>query len=139
VDTVKAYKPVRSDEQEQLTGRGMLVAFYAGANDYSPLKILFMEHTKPTRSRKPKMQPVSFEVPVNGRSYAVNATPFKIASGEIFYRVSYNNGPVHIFAWDDGLDRFAETDNAADIIPPVIEMAIAERLEQNVSQLQDAA
>jgi hypothetical protein len=117
----------------------MLVVFYTDVNDYSPLKILFMEHTKPTRSRKPKMQPVSFEVPVNGRSYAVDATPFKIPSGEICYRISYNNGPVHVFGWDDGLDRFAEMDRAADIIPPIIEMAIAERLEQNVSQLQDAA
>jgi hypothetical protein len=98
-----------------------------------------MEHTKPTRSKKPKIQSVSFEVPVNGRSYAVNATPFKIPSGEICYRISYNNGPVHVFGWDDGLDRFAEMDRAADIIPPVIEMAIAERLEQNASQLQDAA
>ncbi len=98
-----------------------------------------MEHTKPTRSRKPKMQSVSFDVPVNGRSYAVNATPFKIASGEIFFRVSYNNGPVHVFGWDDGLDRFAETEMSAGIIPPVIEMAIAENLEQHVSQIQHAA
>ena len=98
-----------------------------------------MEHTKPTRSKKPKMQPISFEVPVNGRSYAVNATPFSLASGETCYRVSYNNGPVHIFGWDEGLDRFAEKEKAADIIPPIIEMAIAERLQQDVSQMQEAA
>lgn len=98
-----------------------------------------MEHTKPTRSRKPKMPHISFDVTVNGRSYAVNATAFKIPSGETFYRVSYNNGPVHVFGWDEGLDRFAEMDKAADIIPPIIEMAIAERLDQNVSQMQDAA
>lgn len=98
-----------------------------------------MEHTKPTRSRKPKMQQISFDVAVNGRSYAVNATAFKLPSGETRYRVSYNNGPVHIFGWDEGLDRFAETDNTADVIAPIIEMAIAEKLEQHVSQLQDAA
>jgi hypothetical protein len=98
-----------------------------------------MEHTKPTRSRKPKMHSISFDVPVNGRSYAVNATAFRIPSGETFYRVSYNNGPIHVFGWDGGLDRFAEMDKAADIIPPIIEMAIADSLEQNVSQLQDAA
>lgn len=85
------------------------------------------------------MQQISFEVPVNGRLYAVNATPFKLASGETCYRVSYNNGPVHVFGWDEGLDRFAGTDNAADIIPPVVEMAIAQQLEQYVSQMQEAA
>jgi len=53
--------------------------------------------------------------------------------------VSYNNGPVHVFGWDEGLNRYAETDSAADVIPPVVEMAIAERIREVSAQLQDAA
>jgi hypothetical protein len=55
------------------------------------------------------------------------------------YRISYNNGPVHVFGWDEGLDRFAETGKTADTIPPVIEMAIAEKLQYSVAQMQHAA
>ena len=98
-----------------------------------------MEHTKPTRSRKPRPTVLSFELPINGRSYSVSATPFTVATGDTMYRISYNNGPVHVFAWDEGLDRFAETDTTADIIPPIVEMAIAEKLQQSISQMQHAA
>jgi len=95
-----------------------------------------MEHTKPSRSKKQRVPTVSFDVPVNGRSYLVNATPFSVGSGDTLYRISYNNGPVHIFGWDEGLNRFAETDVQADVIPPIIEMAIAAKLNEYVSERQ---
>ena len=98
-----------------------------------------MEHTKPTRSRKPKAASISFEMPVNSRSYAVQVTPFTIPSGEPMYRVSYNNGPVHIFSWDEGLDRFAEKNPTGETLAPAVEMGIAEILEQRIRQMQDAA
>lgn len=98
-----------------------------------------MEHTKPTRSRKPKMPTQSFELPINGNTYLVNATPYILASGELQYRISYNNGPIHIFAWDEGLDRYAESDPQADVIPPVIEIAIAGKLNEYAHQVQHAA
>lgn len=98
-----------------------------------------MEHTKPTRSKKKRIPSVSFELPVNGRSYAVSATPFTVASGDTFYRVSYNEGPVHVFGWDEGLNRYADTDELADVIPPVIEMAIAEKIQEVAADLQHAA
>ena len=69
----------------------------------------------------------------------VNATPFAAATGDTHYRLSYNNGPVHIFGWDEGLNRYAETDTMADLIPPIIEMAIAGRLNEYASEMQDAA
>jgi hypothetical protein len=102
-------------------------------------KTHFMEHTKPSRSKKKRIPSVSFELPVNGRSYAVSATPFTVPGGDIFYRVSYNDGPVHVFGWDEGLNRFADTDNLADVIPPVIEMGIAEKIQEVAEQLQHAA
>ncbi len=98
-----------------------------------------MEHTKPTRPRKPRMQTISFELRVDGKSYEVSATPFTIASGDLLYRVSYNQSPVHVFAWDEGLNRFAETDVLADVIPPVIEMSIARKLSEYAHEMQVAA
>ena len=98
-----------------------------------------MEHTKPGRSRKPGIPGTSFELSVNGHTYSVNATPFTVATGDTLYRVSYNNGPVHILGWDEELDRYAEKDTAADVIPPVIEMAIAGKLNELASKMQDAA
>ena len=98
-----------------------------------------MEHTKPTRSRKPRVPNVSFELLINGRSFIVNATPFTLPAGDTMYRISYNNGPVHVFGWEEGLDRFAATEKGTAPIAPVVEMAIAEALEQRVSQIQHAA
>lgn len=98
-----------------------------------------MEHTKPSRSKKKRIPSISFEVPVNGRSYAIQATPFEVPGGDMLYRVSYNNGPVHVFGWDEGLNRYAETDDLADVIPPVIEIHIAEKIQDIAAQLQHAA
>src|SRR5689334_22518553 len=98
-----------------------------------------MEHTKPTRSRKQRIPAKSFELDINNRMYEVIATPFTVASGDIMYRVSYNNGPVHVFGWDEGLERFAEMDKAADAIPPVVEMEIAGKLNEFSEELQHAA
>ena len=92
-----------------------------------------------TKNKKQRIETLSFELPINGRSYFVHATPYKVPAGEIFYRISYNNSPVHVFGWDQGLDRFAETDSLADIIPPVIEIAIAGKLNQYASEMQHAA
>ncbi|MFT3932201.1 MAG: hypothetical protein QM726_01195 [Chitinophagaceae bacterium] len=98
-----------------------------------------MEHTKPTRTRRKRMESISFDINVNNRTYNVVATPFNIASGEQLYRISYNNEPVHVFGWDEGLNRFAENDTTAEVIPPIVEMAIAEKLNVVASQMQDAA
>ncbi len=109
------------------------------ANFITHYKIYFMEHTKPTRSRKKRVESISFDLIINNRPFAVTASPFTIATGDTLYRISYNNGPVHIFGWDEGLNRYAETDAMADIIPPVVEMAIAEKLNERVSVMQHAA
>jgi len=98
-----------------------------------------MEHTKPKRSKKQRIPGKSFELTINNRLYEVNATPFTVASGDVLYRVSYNNGPVHVFDWDEGLDRFAVTDTLADVIPPVAELQIAEKLNEFTIELQRAA
>jgi hypothetical protein len=88
---------------------------------------------------KKKNQTVAFEMSVNDRKYAVKATPYNIATGETRFRVSYNNSPVHIFGWDNGLERLAEVEEVSDILPPVIEMAIAENLGNSFRQAERAA
>jgi len=98
-----------------------------------------MEHTKQKRTKRNRVQNITFELLINGRSYSVTATPFSIPTGDTLYRLSYNNGAVHVFGWDEGLDRYAERDVQADVIPPVIELAIAGKLNEFASQMQDAA
>ena len=98
-----------------------------------------MEHTKPRRTKKQRVPNISFELSVNNKLFAVNASPVIIPSGDILYRVSYNDSPVHVFGWDEGLNRFAETDNQAEVIPPVIEMEIANKLNEVTAQMQRAA
>lgn len=98
-----------------------------------------MEHTKPKRSRRPRVETIQFDIPINGRNYAVAATPFNLPSGEQQFRVSYNHGVVHVFGWDHGLDRFAETETTIEPIPPVVEMAIADKLNECASRMQHAA
>jgi len=114
----------------------MLVVFLQAITFINNDKIYFMEHT---RSKKQQIPGKSFELTINNRLYEVNATPFAVATGDILYRVSYNNGPVHVFGWDEGLDRFAETDKLADEIPPVVEMQIASKLNEFANEMQDAA
>ncbi|MEO5682686.1 MAG: hypothetical protein ABIQ88_08590 [Chitinophagaceae bacterium] len=98
-----------------------------------------MEHTKFSRTKRTITQNISFELPINGKFYTVTATPYTVPAGDTLFRVSYNDGPVHIFGWDEGLERFSEMDTEAEVIPPVVEMAIADKLQDAISQLEDAA
>ncbi len=86
-----------------------------------------------------KIETLSFEMSVNNRQYIVKATPFTTATGETRFRISYNDSPVHIFGWDENLDRVTEIEEVSDLLPPVIETAIAHELETNYKHLQQAA
>ena len=71
-----------------------------------------------------------FETAIDGRPVKVKATPFKIATEEERYRVSINGSPVHIFAWDDQLNRLAVIDKAklAESIPGNVEEVVGKQL-----------
>ncbi|MEO6314847.1 MAG: hypothetical protein ABIU63_14835 [Chitinophagaceae bacterium] len=97
-----------------------------------------MEHTKPTRTKRQRTENIVFDVSINNNVYEVTATPFSNASGDNLYRVSYNNGPVHVFGWDEGLERYAETDPQADVIPPVVEMEISGKLNEFNLEMEEA-
>jgi hypothetical protein len=66
-----------------------------------------------------------FEMAIDGKQVKVAATPYRIPTEELRYRVSINGSPIHIFAWDDQRNRLDIVDKArlADSIPDhVIEM-----------------
>lgn len=66
-----------------------------------------------------------FEMAIDGRPIKVAATPFRMHTEELRYRVSVNGSPVHIFGWDDQRNRLRIIDKAkmADNIPDhVVEM-----------------
>jgi hypothetical protein len=71
-----------------------------------------------------------FELAIDGRPVKVAATPFKMHTDELRYRVSINGGPVHIFAWDDQLNRLTVIDKArvAERIPNNVEEVIGRQL-----------
>jgi hypothetical protein len=69
-----------------------------------------------------------FEIETNGMSREVRATAFTIVTGETRYRVSINNGPVLIFAFDEGLNRLAKMEDETPFIPGNIEMEIVKQL-----------
>ena len=95
---------------------------------------------KTRRQGRQKVKTLSVELLICSRTYELNATPYTVATGDTLYRVSYDNGPVHIFEWDEGLNRYAEKEaTTGNSIPPAIEMAIATKLNEFALQLQDAA
>ena len=71
-----------------------------------------------------------FELAIDGRPVKVAATPFKMHTDELRSRVSINGGPVHIFAWDDQLNRLTVIDKArvAERIPNNVEEVIGRQL-----------
>jgi len=71
-----------------------------------------------------------FELMIDGTRVEVKATPYFINHnmGKRI-RVSYNGSPVHIFAWDDSVNRLHAVKEGSENIPHKIETAIARELE----------
>lgn len=73
------------------------------------------------------MQGQSFQLLLNGVPYFVKAEPFGY-NDETRFKVRYNEGDEHIFAWDAGLGRLSAIDDDAISIPDELEAAISSRL-----------
>jgi hypothetical protein len=71
----------------------------------------------------------AFDVLVDKVLYSIKAKPFLFNDETRFY-VSINNGPDHIFVWDQQLIRFRAIDDSAAILPDALEEAISEKLYQ---------
>jgi hypothetical protein len=76
-----------------------------------------------------------FEMAIEGRPVKVAATPFRMHTEELRYRVSINGSPVHIFAWDDQRNRLRIVDKAkmADNIPDHVVEMIGRQLNSRVA------
>lgn len=82
-----------------------------------------------------KIRTEIFELTVDGKPVVVKATPYQTLSTETRFRVSVNESPVHIFAWDKDLNRLTAIDssNAAGHMPDKIDEAIGRQLYQRVA------
>jgi hypothetical protein len=87
---------------------------------------------------KKKAKTISFDILANGIVDKVRATPFGLTTGEIRYRVSVNEGPVHVFAWDEGLERWSIQEAGSTGSSNDIEMAIARMLQGNTVEMKVA-
>jgi ribosome-associated translation inhibitor RaiA len=70
-----------------------------------------------------------FETSAEGMQLTVQATPYTIATKETRYRISYNNGPVHIFAWDENRNQYVAIKEGIERLSHKIEFAISNELQ----------
>ena len=70
----------------------------------------------------------SVHLVVDGVPYIVKIKSFDF-NGEMRFRVSYNEGPEHIFTWDSSLGRVTAIDDDSIDIPDSVEQAIAAKLQ----------
>ena len=69
----------------------------------------------------------SVHLVVDGVPYIVKIIPFDF-NGERRFRVSYNEGPEHIFTWHPSLGSITAIDDESVEIPGSVEQAIAAKL-----------
>jgi hypothetical protein len=75
-----------------------------------------------------KIKTYYFDTEVDGKMINIKATRFAIATKEIRFRVSYNGGRVHLFAWDEIQNRFVAIKENVERLPQKIESAVATEL-----------
>ena len=89
--------------------------------------------------RQQRMEPLNFELILDGKTIDVTANPYMAANEQPRFRVSYDGGPVHVFGYNEEQDRVTVMDSASSIIHPKVEDAISEVLMHQVASLRQAA
>ncbi len=84
-----------------------------------------------------KLYTETFEIIKDSKTYRVRATRY-LLNTETRFRVSENESPVHIFGWDDDLERITAI-HSFERLPRNVEVAIAERLDGIARKLEVAA
>ena len=84
-----------------------------------------------------KLHTETFEIREDGKIHLVKATRY-LLNTETRFRVSVDDSPIHIFSWDDDLERLTAT-HSPDELPREVEVGIAERLHGIMNQYQHAA
>lgn len=78
------------------------------------------------------MKPVTFDLLLDQVPYAIKAVPYAF-NNETRFRVTYNDSPEYIFAWDEEAEQFTSIGDEASTIPDQLEEAVAVRLLQIVT------
>ena len=83
-------------------------------------------------SRNEKIITEKFDVILEGKSVPVKASRYQTHNKEVRFRVSINDSPVYIFAFDEKQNRAVAIDKGSAIadISPRIEEAIGSRLSK---------
>jgi len=81
-------------------------------------------------SRTDKVRTEKFEIVLEGKPVAIKASRYQTHNNEIRFRVSINDSPVYIFAYDEDLNKAVAIDQSSAIaaISPNIEDVIGTRL-----------
>lgn len=74
------------------------------------------------------MKNTSFDLLVSGVPYQVKATPFDF-NAEKRFRISYNESPEYIFAWDSEMQQFKSISDEDEVLPDDLEQAISAKLQ----------
>jgi hypothetical protein len=84
------------------------------------------------RTVNEKITTEKFEVVLEGKPVTVRASKYQTHNKELRFRVSINDSPVYIFAYDENVNRVVAVDKGAAItaISPRIEEVIGERLKK---------
>jgi hypothetical protein len=69
----------------------------------------------------------TYDFLVDGVPYFVRILPFNF-NDETRYYISVNDGPRHVFLWDEELMQIRSLDDSAAILPDTLETAISRKL-----------
>lgn len=83
-------------------------------------------------SRNEKVITEKFDMILEGKPVAVKASRYRTHNKEVRFRVSINDSPVYIFAFDEEKNKAVAIDKGSAIaaISPKIEEAIGSRLSK---------
>ena len=83
-------------------------------------------------SKTDKVTTEKFDIILEGKPVAIKASRFRTHTNETRFRVSINDSPVYIFAFDETQNRAVAIDKSAAIsaISPKIEEVIGSRLHK---------
>jgi hypothetical protein len=70
---------------------------------------------------------MTFDFLIDGVDYFVRITPFSF-NDDTRYFVSVNDGPNHLFVWDDQMQQIRSLNNEAAVLPDGLETAISHKL-----------
>jgi len=74
------------------------------------------------------MKNTNFDILISGVPYQVKAESFDF-NAEKRFRISYNESPDYIFAWDSEMQQFKSISDEEEILPDDLEQAISAKLQ----------